>query len=81
MAFLATVWGKRKYMPCSKKDATMQVFDKKTNSRNIKKVGKSFESTCQLSNMGKESQAHLMLRCRHPVLEGGLLPTLLLSKK
>jgi hypothetical protein len=65
MGFLATVWGKRKYMPCSKKEATMQVFD----GRNMKKGEKSFDSTCQLCNMGEESQAYLMLRCKHPVMK------------
>jgi hypothetical protein len=55
-------------MPCFKKEATMQIFDKQANGRNMKK-GESlltFDSTCQLCNMmGEESQAHLMLRCKH----------------
>jgi hypothetical protein len=69
MGFLATVWGKRKYIPCSKKEATMQVFHKNANGRNMKKREKSFDSTFQLCNTGEESQAHLMLRCKHPVMK------------
>jgi hypothetical protein len=43
MGFLATVWGKRKYTPCSKKEAQQHIYDKKAHGRNIKKGDQSFD--------------------------------------
>jgi hypothetical protein len=52
MGFLATVWGKPKYMPSSKKKearsnymyASLRQKNKKANGRNMKKAKKSFDS-------------------------------------
>jgi hypothetical protein len=48
MGFLATVWGRRKYMPCSKKEAQQHIYDKKAHGRNISKGDKSFDPVCPL---------------------------------
>ena len=68
MGFLATKWGKKKAMPCSKREAQQHIFDKKAHGRNIKKGKPSFDSLCPLCQRNDEDQAHLLLRCEHPVM-------------
>jgi hypothetical protein len=68
MGFLASVWGKKKYMPCSKKKAQQHILDKKSHGRNLKKGDEAFETLCPLCAQNDETQAHLLLRCEHPIM-------------
>jgi hypothetical protein len=69
MGFLATVLGRRKHMPCSKKEAQQHIYDKKAHGRNISKGDKAFDPRCPLCSCNDETQAHLLLRCKHPIME------------
>jgi hypothetical protein len=69
MGFLATVWGRRKHMPCSKKEAQQHIYDKKAHGRNISKGDKTFVPRCPLCSCNDETQAHLLLRCEHPIMK------------
>jgi hypothetical protein len=68
LGFLASVWGKKKCMPCSKQKAQQHILDKKPHGRNLKKGDKAFETLCPLSARKYETQAHLLLRCEHPIM-------------
>jgi hypothetical protein len=61
------VWGEKKYMPCSKKEAQQHIFDKKAHGGNIKKGNKDFDVLCPLCAGNDKMQAHL-LRCDHPMM-------------
>jgi hypothetical protein len=61
MGFLATVWGRRKHMPCSKKEVQQHIYDKKAHGRNISKGDKTFDPVCPLCSCNDETQAHLLL--------------------
>jgi hypothetical protein len=69
MGFLATVWGRRKHMPCSKKEAQQHIYDKKAHGRNISKGDKTFDPVCPLCSCNYETQAHLLFRYKHPIME------------
>jgi hypothetical protein len=68
MELLASVWGKKKYMPCSKQEAQRHLLDKKPHGRNLKKGDEAFETLCLLCARNDETQAHLLLRCEHPIM-------------
>jgi hypothetical protein len=66
--FLESVWGKRNWMPCSKLEALQHVCDKKLHGRNIRKGDPIFDALCPLCSRNEETQAHLFLRCEHPIM-------------
>jgi hypothetical protein len=68
MGFLISLWGKKKYMPCSKQEAQQQILDKKLHGRNLKKGDEAFETLCPLCARNDETQAHLLLRCEQPIM-------------
>jgi hypothetical protein len=61
MGFLASVWGKKKCMPCSKQKAQQHILDKKPHGRNLKKCDEAFEILCPLCARNDETQVHLLL--------------------
>jgi hypothetical protein len=68
MGFLASVWGKKKYMLCSKQEAQQHILDKKSHGRNLKNGDEAFETLFPLCARNDETQAHLLLRCKHPIM-------------
>jgi hypothetical protein len=65
LEFLVTVYRKKKYTPCSKKEAQQHILDKKVHGRNIKKGNEEFNTLCLLCASNDETQTHLLLSCNH----------------
>ena len=61
---------KKKYFPSrlTKKWASLQLWDKLPNFRNLSKWSKEVPSKCILCQQAVESQSHLALRCPHPAM-------------
>ena len=70
LGVLPHIWKKKAIFPSrlTKKWATLQMWDKLPNFRNVSKWSKEVPRTCLLCKAAIESQSHLALRCTHPAM-------------
>ena len=70
LGVLPHIWKKKTIFPTrlTKKWASLQLWDKLPNFRNLSKWSREVPTICQLCKQAIESQSHLALRCHHPTM-------------